>query len=145
MKIKNKKAHFNYILTEQFEAGVVLSGAEVKSIRQGKIDISNSFAKIINSEMYLLNANISAAEKDHNPTRTRKLLMHKKEIISINTKIKAKRLTIVPTKVYTKGRLIKFELSLAKSKKRFEKREIKKKKDIEREIEQELRGNKSSD
>ena len=145
MKKLNKKARFNYILSERLEVGLVLTGMEVKAIKKGGIDLSNSYVKIMNMEAYLINANISAENKnDYNPTRTRKVLMHKKEIISIKTKIKAKKLTIIPTKVYTKGRLIKLEIALAKPKKKFEKRESIKKKDIERDIELELREKKGN-
>ena len=143
MKIVNKKAQFNYILSDRFEAGIVLAGAEVKAIKNGKLSLSNSYVKIINLEAYLINANISVeGKKDYNPTRMRKLLMHKKEIVSIKTKTKAKKLTIVPTEVYTRGRLIKLELALARPKKKYEKKEILKKRDIKRVIERELRGNK---
>lgn len=145
MKKINRKAKFNYNLFEKYEAGIVLAGAEVKAIRKGDIDLSNSFAKVMEDEVYLINVNIPVeGKKDYNPTRTRKLLLHKKEILSIKTKIKAKKLTLVPTKVYTKGRRIKAEIALAKSKKKYQKKETKKKKDIEREVERELRGRKDN-
>lgn len=141
MKIINKKAKFDYKLFDRFEAGIELLGGEVKEAKLGKIDLSNSFAKVINNEIFLVNANIPIeGKKDYNPTRSRKLLLKKNEILSIETKIKAKKLTIVPTKVYTKGRLVKMEIALAKTKRKFEKRETIKKRDIEREIEKELRG-----
>ena len=94
-----------------------------------------------NAGIYLVNASIPIeGKKDYDPRRSRKLLLHKNQIVSITTKTKAKRLTLVPTKVYTKGRLVKAEIALAKSKKKFEKKQILKKKDIEREIEQQLKG-----
>jgi SsrA-binding protein len=139
MEILNKRAKFKYNLLEVFEAGIQLVGGEVKSIRSGMADLGNAYAKIINDEVYLINANIPTPNlKD--PTRSRKLLLHKDEIVSIKTKIKAKKLTIVPVSLYTRGRLVKINLALAKTKKGYEKKEAIKKRDIEREIEQELRG-----
>jgi SsrA-binding protein len=141
MRKINKKARFNYKLLERFEVGISLIGAEVKAIRAGRVDLSNSYAKIIDNEVYLINANISVVgKKEYKPTRSRKLLLHKNQITSLKTKIKAKSLTLVPTKVYTKGRLIKVEIALAKAKRKFEKKEVIKKRDIKREIEAELRG-----
>lgn len=142
MRILNKKAKFNYKLeTDRAEAGIALTGGEAKSVRTGHADLSLSYAKIINGEVFLINANIPVSgAKDYDPKRTRKLLLHKSEIVSLESKIKQKKLTIVPTSLYTKGRLIKVKLALGKTKKRFEKKEAKKRKDIEREIERELKG-----
>ena len=146
MKTINKKAGRNYKLLEKFEAGVVLTGAEVKAVKRGKVDLSRSFGKIIDGEIFLVNANIALDDiKDQSATRSRKLLLHKKEITSILTKIKAKKLTLVPTKMYTKKRLIKVEVALAKAKRRHEKREAIKSADIKRDIERELRGQKDRD
>lgn len=143
MLILNKKANFNYTLFEKYEAGLVLAGSEAKAIREGRVDINHSFAKIIDNEVYLINASIPIeGKKDYNPSRSRKLLLHKDQIISIQTKIKAKKLTLVPVKLYTKRRLIKVEIALAKAKRKFEKKEMLKRRDIERELERELRGNK---
>lgn len=143
MRIVNKKAKFNYNLLERLETGVTLNGGEVKAIRRGNVDLSQSYAKIIQDEIYLVNANIPVeGKKDYNSARSRKLLLHKDQIISIASKIKAKKLTLVATSVYTKGRLVKVEIALAKSKRKFEKKEVIKKKDVEREIERELRGSK---
>lgn len=115
-------------------------GGEVKAIRMGHADLSNAYVKIVNSEAILVNANIPIeGKKDYSPTRTRKLLLHKKEIISLKSKIEAKNLTFVPTKLYTRGRHIKLEIAIAKAKKQFEKKESLKKKDVEREILQSLR------
>lgn len=136
MKILNRKAKFNYQFLEKIEAGVVLTGEEVKALRAGKANISQAYAKIIGSEAFLINANIST-EKE--PTRSRKLLLHRKEIISLLTKIKAKNLTLVPTKLYTKGHLVKVELALAKSKKTKDKKASLKKKDLERDLERQLK------
>ena len=145
MQVLNKRAKFDYNLLESYEAGAELLGGEVKAIRQGKIDLSNSFAKVIEDEVFLVNANIPVKDKkNYSPSRTRRLLLHKDEIISIKTKIKAKKLTLVPTKMYTKGRLVKVQIALAKSKLKFEKKEAIKRKDIEREIARELRGEKDN-
>ena len=145
MQVLNKRAKFDYNLLESYEAGAELLGGEVKAIRQGKIDLSNSFAKVIDDEVFLVNANIPVKDKkNYSPSRTRRLLLHKDEIISIKTKIKAKKLTLVPTKMYTKGRLVKVQIALAKSKLKFEKKEAIKRKDIEREIARELRGEKDN-
>jgi SsrA-binding protein len=137
MKIINKKANFNYTLLERFEAGIVLLGEEVKTIKERGADLGNSFVKIINGEAYLINANIFSENND--PRRTRKLLIHKKEIISLESKIKAKKLTLIPTKMYNKGRHIKIEIALAKPKREFEKKELLKSQDLEREVEKELK------
>lgn len=142
MKIINRKATFHYKILEKYEGGLVLGGGEVKSLKISRADISNSYAKIVGGEIYLINANIPIeGKKDYNSTRSRKILLHKSEIVSINSKIKAKKLTLIPLKVYNRGRLIKIELALAKPKREFEKRESIKKKDIEREIAQGLKSN----
>ena len=139
MKIFNKKAKFNYNLLEKYEAGIALTGKEVKAFRKGAVDLSSTYGKIIDGEVYLVGANFSV---DTDPTRSRKLLLHKKEITSILTKLKAKRLTLVPTKMYNKRRLVKLELALAKPKKQFSKKESKKRADLDREAERELRSDK---
>ena len=138
MQIINKKAQFNYNILDKFEAGIELKGGEVKTIREGYADISGSHAKFIGNELFLINANIPSLNSDANPTRIRKLLLHKGELLSIGTKIKAKKLTVVPVSLYTKGRLIKVKLALAKTKRMFERKESLKKKDLEREIEKSL-------
>ena len=141
MRIVNKKAQFNYQLIERIEAGIVLAGHEVRAVKNGRVDLATAYAKIMGDEAYLINANIaSEISGDYNSTRARKLLLHKNQIISLKTKIQAKKLTLVPTKMYTKARLIKVEIALAKTKRKFDKKELKKKKDIEREIERELKG-----
>lgn len=140
MLIINKKVHFNYRLLDRIEAGISLSGSEAKTLRTRGGDLSNSYAKIINGEAYLINFNIPIEnKKDYDPLRTRKLLLHKSEIVSITTKVKSQNLTIVPIKMYNKHRLYKIELALAKAKRKFEKKESIKKKDIEREIEEEFK------
>ena len=140
MVIKNKKAKFNYRLFDKFEAGIELKGAEVKAIKMGRGDISRSFAKFMGTDLFLLGANIPTNNPDLDPIRNRRLLLHKKELSSIMQEIKAKKLTLIPTKLYTKGRLIKAEIALAKTKRKFEKKKALKKKDVERDIERELKG-----
>ena len=141
MLIRNRKAQFNYKVLEKFEAGLILSGGEVKAIKRGHADLSGAYAKIVVNEAYLINASIPVeGKKDYSPTRSRKMLLHKREIVSIQSKIKANKLTLIPTKMYNKGRLIKAEIALAKSKRKFEKKESIKRKDIERELAQELKG-----
>lgn len=141
-KITNRSAFYNYYLFERFEAGINLNGAEVKATRLGQANLNGSFVRIIGSEAYLVNVKISpykyARPEGYDETRTRKLLLHKKEILAIKSKAEGEGLTIVPVSLYTKDRLIKLELALAKGKKQFEKKEAKKRQDIEREIEAEM-------
>lgn len=141
MSIFNKKAKFEFDLTgEGVEAGISLKGAEAKSLREGRGDISQAFVKIIDGEAYLVNANIPAVGlANYDATHTRKLLLHKGEILSLLTKMKQKKLQIVPVRVYNKERLIKLYLELGKPKRKFEKKEAIKKRDIERDIEKEFR------
>jgi len=143
MKITNRRARHDYQLADKFETGLVLTGAEVKSVLEGKIHLEEAYAKIIQGELFLINAHIHpyrfAETKNIDSRRTRKLLVHKKELVSLASKIKQKNLTLIPVSCYTKGRKIKLKLALAKSKKKFEKREAKKIKDLEREVERELR------
>jgi SsrA-binding protein len=141
MKSFNKKVRFQYSLeSERVEAGMVLSGGEAKAIRTGHVDLSQSVVRILNGEAYLINANIpiQGAQK-YVSTRMRKLLLHKEELLSLVTKMKQRKLTLVPTKVYNKGRLIKIELALGKTKAKYEKKETIKKKDIERELEKKFK------
>lgn len=142
MKITNKKAYFDYQLLDRFEAGINLYGFEVKSVRLGKADLTGSFIKIIGSEAYLLNAKIfpyqQAQIENYDDKRTRKLLLHKKEIISLKSKVDGSNLSLVPVSMYLKNGFIKVEVALGKGKKKYEKRENIKKKDIQRDVEREL-------
>lgn len=140
-KIFNKKARFEYELTgEGVEAGISLLGIEAKSVREGRVDISQAAVRILNGEAYLINANVPAVGiQKYNATRMRKLLMHKKEILSLLTKMKQKKLQIVPVRVYNKGRLIKIYLELGQAKRKYEKKEAIKRRDINRDIEKELK------
>jgi len=138
MKVTNKKANLEYALEKgRVEAGLVLSGGEAKAIRTGHADISNAFAKIIGGEVFLINANIPVqGALKYDAKRTRKLLLHKKEIIYLTTKLKQQNLLLVPMALYTKGHFIKAELALGKGKRKFEKRADIKKRDIERDLAQ---------
>tara|TARA_B100001123_G_scaffold356649_1_gene410412 strand:+ start:1138 stop:1608 length:471 start_codon:yes stop_codon:yes gene_type:complete len=133
----NRKARFNYFLKEFLEAGIILKGSEVKSIRKGKVNISDSYAVDKDGEIVLINSHISSYKEssfnDHNPTNDRKLLLNKREINKIIGKINREGLTIIPTKMYFKRGKVKIEIAVAKGKKHYDKREIKKQRDWNRE------------
>lgn len=118
-------------------------GCEVKSIKTGRLDLTTSFVRIKNGQAYLMNANIqpypAGTPENYDPTRTRQLLLNRDELISFETKAKQQKLTIVPTKMYTKGQRVKVEIALAKPKHKFEQREAKRRKDIDRDVERELK------
>ncbi len=134
MKILNKKARYDYEILSKYEAGLELTGLEAKAVRKGDVDLSRSFAKIIGLEAFLINASIAIhSEAKFDPRRTRKLLLHRQEILKIEAKLKEKKLTLVPLSLYTRGRLIKAEIALAKAKREFEKKEKIKARDLERE------------
>jgi len=141
---KNKKAFFNYELLEKFEAGISLMGSEVKSIREGRISLKESYAEVKDGEIFLLHCHISPYEAanrfNHDPRRERKLLLHSREIKRLAGKIKEKGLTLVPTKVLinAKGK-VKVEISLAKGKRTYQKKEVIKERDIQREVRAELK------
>ena len=142
--IENKKAYFNYQIREKFEAGISLIGQEVKSIKSGRINLAGSYVVLKNSEVFLIGANIPPyqpknAPPDYNPERSRKLLLKKSEIKYLIGKVKQKGLTLVPLKVYTKRGKIKLEFGVAKGKKKFDKRELIKKREFEREKERFLK------
>lgn len=141
---KNKRAYFDYEILDTYEAGVVLTGPEVKSVKLGNISLKESHAVVTNGEIFLLNAHITpykmAANVEQEPTRSRKLLLKANEIKSLIGKTKEKGLTLIPTKMYIKRGLVKVELGLGRGKKKHEKREKIKKRDIERDIERDLKG-----
>ncbi len=146
MKIFNRKARHKYQILEKVEAGIVLTGAEIKSIRAGRVDLSESFARIKDGEVYLFNAFINAwmgSQKFVDCRRERKLLLHKNQILNWQGKIAGGKLTLVPLSIYIKNNLAKVELALAKTKSKFDKRAVLKKKAVERDVERELRGEKS--
>ncbi|MBR6684601.1 MAG: SsrA-binding protein SmpB [Firmicutes bacterium] len=136
---QNKKAHFEYFLEELFEAGLALSGTEVKSLRQGKCSLKESFVRIEKGEAFLYNMHISPYEQGNifnkDPLRTRKMLLHKSEIRRLIGKVKTDGYTIVPVKIYFKGNYAKVEVALAKGKKLYDKRQDIAKKDQRREAE----------
>lgn len=134
MKIINRKFYREYEEIETFEAGIILSGAEVKSIREGKLKIDDAYVKIIGDEVFLVNAQIPlyefAGDKDYNPTKSRKLLLHKKEILKLRTKMNSAGLTLAPKNCYNKGPLIKLEIALVRGRRNLEKRKLEKKRDV---------------
>ena len=135
---RNKKAFHDYFIEEKYESGIELIGTEVKSIKAGKVSIKESFVRIIKNEIFIMNMNVTPYEfgniNNKSETRVRKLLINKKEIEKLQSKIKEQGYTIVPISIYTKNRLVKVEIALAKGKKNYDKRETLKKKDQEREI-----------
>ena len=138
MEILNRKARYDYEIEETYEAGIVLTGTEIKSIRNGKVNIKDSYAIIRNNELYLLNTHISLYDEgnifNHEETRTRKLLMHKKEILKLKDKVEMEGYTLIPLKMYFVKSRVKVLIGLAKGKKNYDKRETIKKRDELREI-----------
>lgn len=143
MEIQNRKVNFDYEIIDTFETGIVLTGTEIKSIRLGKCNLKDSYAIIKNNEIFILNMHISQYEQgnrfNHEEKRTRKLLMHKKEILKLRDKIEIDGFTLVPIKLYFKGSKAKLLIGLAKGKKNYDKRESIKKKDIERQLAKDLK------
>lgn len=140
----NKRAIFDYQLLEKYEAGVVLTGGEVKSIKAGQGGLKSSFVTVKGGELYLTNASIpryklAGTQESYDPTRPRKLLLKKSEIKSLIGKMKARGLTLVPISLYTKKRLIKLEFALAKGKKKHDKRQDIAKKEAKRNIDRKLK------
>jgi len=140
----NKRAKYDYNLLETFEAGLVLKGHEVKSIKTGHISLKGAYVIIKNNEAYLINANIPPYQpknisEDYSPNRTIKLLLHKKEIKSLIGKSKERGLTLIPIKVYTKKGKIKLEFAVGQGKKKIDKREAIKKREVKRKIEKILK------
>jgi len=133
----NRQAGHNYNLLDRFEAGLALTGTEVKAAKDGKIQLKDAFAEIERNEAWLLNAHISqyshGNRENHEPTRRRKLLLHREEIDKLLGKTREKGLTLIPTKMYLKNGRIKCELALAKGKKLHDKRETERKKEMESE------------
>ena len=136
---ENKKAYFDYDIIEKHEAGVELAGFEVKSIKNGRINLAGSYAIIKDNQIWLLNADVPPYQplnmpESYDPKRTRRLLLKRLEINSLIGKTQEKSLTLVPLKVYTKNRRIKIEIGLAKSRKKSDKREFIKKREAKKEI-----------
>ena len=143
MEISNKKAHYDYIIETTYEAGIVLKGTEIKSIRDGKANLKDSYAIYKNGEIFLLNMHISEYDKgnqfNHEETRTRKLLLNKREILKIRDNLQIEGYTLIPVKLYFKGNKAKILIGIAKGKKTYDKREAIKKKDMDKEIEKQMK------
>ncbi len=139
MEILNRKARYDYEIEDTYEAGIVLTGTEIKSIRLGKVNIKDSYAIIRNNEIFLLNTHISIYDEgnrfNHEEDRTRKLLLHKKEILKLRDKLEKEGYTIIPLKIYFIKNKAKVLLGLAKGKKNYNKKETIKERDIQREME----------
>ncbi|NLG40885.1 MAG: SsrA-binding protein SmpB [Chloroflexi bacterium] len=133
----NKKARFEYFILETFEAGLVLKGTEIKSVRSGQISLQEAYVRTNGAEIWLVGAHVApyehASAYQHDPKRDRKLLMHKKEIHKLFDEVRIKGMTLVPIRVYLKGGKAKLEIGLAKGKKQYDKRESIKERDVERE------------
>jgi len=144
MRITNAKATFDYTIVERYEAGIVLTGQEVKSLRTGHANLDGSFVRVMDMEAFLIGAQIYpyafARIENYDPQRTRKLLLHKREILKLKQKMDAGGLTLVPLSWYTTGYNVKLEIGLAKGKKQYEKREIIKKREDKRFLERQFRG-----
>lgn len=140
----NKKAFHDYFILEKFEAGLVLTGTEIKSVRQGGVNLKDSWVSVKEGEAYVLGMHISPYEKGNifnkDPLRVRKLLMHKKEIHKLIGKVTQDGLSIVPLSIYLKGSRAKLEIALVKGKKLYDKREDAAKRDAKRDIERAVRG-----
>ena len=146
MKIvsNNKKAYHDYFILDTYEAGIELKGTEIKSVRQNQVNLKDSFVRVKNNEVFVENMHISPYDHgnifNHDPKRTRKLLLHKKEILKITNKLKEGGLTVVPTKLYfNKSSKVKLEIAIAKGKKLYDKRNDLKDKDAKRDIERSLK------
>ena len=138
MEIVNRKARHDYFITEEYECGIVLTGTEIKSIREGSCNIGDSYGHIRKGELFVLNMFIGEYKEgnifNHDETRTSKLLMHKNEIMKLSNKVSLEGYTLIPLKVYFKDNKAKLLLGLCKGKKDYDKRESIKERDIEREI-----------
>lgn len=141
---ENRKARHDYFIEESYEAGIVLTGSEIKSLRAGRMNLRGSYARIEHGEVWLYDAHISTYEQsgthyNHEPTRKRKLLLHRREISKITGNVERQGYTLVPLRVYFKGRTAKVELGIARGKKLYDKREDIAKRDAQREIERTMK------
>ena len=136
MEIENRKAKFDYFIEDTYECGIALKGSEIKSIRDGKVNLKDSYGIVKNNELYILNMHISKYENggvfNHDETRTRKLLAHKKEIYKMRDKINIEGYTLIPLKLYIKEGKAKILIGVAKGKKNYDKRQTIKERDIEK-------------
>ena len=139
----NRKAHFNYFLSDFLECGISLKGSEIKSLRNNHCSIDDSYCIIRNNECFILNMNIPEYDKstvfNHDPLRSRKLLLHKNEILKFNNRMIKEGYTLIPTKVYFKKGMCKVEIALGKGKKLYDKREVVKNRDIERDLKKKMK------
>ncbi|KIH76742.1 SsrA-binding protein [Geoalkalibacter ferrihydriticus] len=139
----NKKAYHDYFIDEVYEAGLVLTGTEVKSLRQGKVNLKEAFCRIKDGEVFISNMNISpyeqASSENHDPTRMRKLLLHHEEIVKLARKVDERGLSLVPTKIYFKDSRAKLEIGIGRGKKLYDKRETLKEKQHSRETARAIR------
>ncbi len=140
---RNRKAQHDYFIDETYEAGIVLTGTEVKSVRQARVNLKDSYAQVDSGELFLYNMHISPYDQgnrfNHDPLRRRKLLMHRQEINRLTGKVKEKGYTLVPLQIYLKGGLVKVELALAKGKRMYDKRQVLREKESLREAERVLK------
>ena len=138
MEVKNKKAYFNYFIEDELEAGIALVGTEIKSVRKGSVNITDSYVRIKNNEAYIINMFIEKYDSgsifNHDPSRERKLLLHKKEIKKLLEKVQKESYTLIPLKIYLKNGKAKILLGIARGKKLYDKRESIKKRDLQRQI-----------
>lgn len=143
--VKNSKAHYNYFLSDFLECGIALRGTEIKSLRINGASLNDAYVIISNSEAFILNMHIALYDKgnifNHDPLRTRKLLLHKMEIIRLRQKIEEKGFTVIPTKIYLKHGLVKVEIALGKGKKNYDKREALKERDDKRMMDRIIKNN----
>ena len=143
MEIINRKAKFDYFVEEEYEAGIALTGTEIKSVRNGHCNIKDSYGIVRNEEVFLLNMYIGQYKEgnifNHNETRTRKLLLHKKEIKKIAQMVETQGLTLVPLKLYFKENKLKVLLGVCRGKKTYDKRETMKERDIQRDVQKNLK------
>jgi SsrA-binding protein len=147
---ENRKARHDYEIEERYEAGIVLTGSEIKSVRGGKVNLRGSYARIVNGEVVLYDAHISPYEQsgkffNHNPTRPRKLLLHRREISRLLGQVREKGLTLVPLRVYFKNRRAKVEIGVARGKKLYDKRQDLAKRDAQRDIERAIKSQRRGD
>ena len=145
MEVINREAKYNYFILEEIECGIVLTGTEIKAIRESKINLKDSYAVIRRNEIFLVNSHIAEYKEgnifNHEPTRTRKLLLHKREILKLNNKVSQEGLTLIPLKLYFKKNKVKVLLGLCKGKKTFDKRETIKERDLQRENQKLMKNN----
>ena len=141
--VNNRHAFHEYHILDKYEAGIALKGTEVKSVMSGRIQLKDSYVSVRDGEVWLLNAHISpyshGNRENHDPLRTRKLLLHKREILKLEKETTVKGMTLVITRIYLKNRRVKFEVGVAKGKKLYDKRETEMKRTIEKETRQQLK------